>query len=184
MAEQTATVEVLTAEVRVLMVGSRQVTLSVAAQLDKVSYDQIEPFGRVRTKHGEELIGRSMDGGTLVRAEMPARVFDVPYVNELTEKITVCDRLLSKGWLRLTFGKRSINVSLEDAKGCNIPEHSPYYFAPRNQDGTKPEEQRCAHWLANGMDDEIEADIAAHDEAKARSDWYWSLPLIVLAGLK
>lgn len=45
---ETATVEVLTAEVRVLMVGSRQVTLSVARQLDDVSPDEIEPFGRIR----------------------------------------------------------------------------------------------------------------------------------------
>ena len=44
-----ARVEVLTAEVRVLMVGSRQVTLSVYGQLDYAKPDQIEPFGRVRT---------------------------------------------------------------------------------------------------------------------------------------
>lgn len=44
----TATVEVLTAEVRVLMVGNRQVTLSVYRQLDIVSTGEIEPFGRVR----------------------------------------------------------------------------------------------------------------------------------------
>jgi hypothetical protein len=43
----TATVEVLTAEVRVLMVGSRQVTLSVYRQLDRVPPGDIEPFGRV-----------------------------------------------------------------------------------------------------------------------------------------
>ena len=46
---QTATVEVLTAEVRVLMVGSRQVTLSVARQLDEAEPDWILPFGRIRT---------------------------------------------------------------------------------------------------------------------------------------
>lgn len=44
----TATVETLTAEVRVLMVGSRQITLSVARQLDYAPYDDIEPMGRVR----------------------------------------------------------------------------------------------------------------------------------------
>ncbi len=44
-----ANVEVLTAEVRVLMVGSRQVTLSVARQLDEVKPDDVTPFGRVRT---------------------------------------------------------------------------------------------------------------------------------------
>lgn len=49
-----ATVEVLTAEVRTLMVGSRQVTLSVYRQLDEVSpwtdhISTFEPFGRVRS---------------------------------------------------------------------------------------------------------------------------------------
>lgn len=45
---ETATVEVLTAEVRVLIVGSRQVTLSVFSQLDYAASGVIEPFGRVR----------------------------------------------------------------------------------------------------------------------------------------
>lgn len=50
-----ATVEVLTAEVRALMVGSRQVTLSVYRQLDQVDPFEVpltegfEPFGRVRS---------------------------------------------------------------------------------------------------------------------------------------
>jgi hypothetical protein len=48
MAIATATVEVLTAEVRVLMVGSRQVTLSVYRQLDETLPECIEPFGRVK----------------------------------------------------------------------------------------------------------------------------------------
>lgn len=48
MADQTtATVETLTAEVRVLMVGNRQVTQSVAKQLDVVSIFQIEAWGRI-----------------------------------------------------------------------------------------------------------------------------------------
>jgi hypothetical protein len=45
----TATVETLTAEVRVLIVGSRQVTLSVFRQLDEVHPEEIKPFGRVRS---------------------------------------------------------------------------------------------------------------------------------------
>jgi hypothetical protein len=42
-----ATVEALTAQVRVLMVGSRQITLSVYWQLDDVDPDEVEIFGRV-----------------------------------------------------------------------------------------------------------------------------------------
>ena len=50
---ETATVEVLTAEVRVLMIGSRQVTLSVARQLDCIDPYEIQPFGRIKlgTRH-------------------------------------------------------------------------------------------------------------------------------------
>ena len=74
-----ATVEVLTAEVRVLMVGSRQVTLSVARQLDQVEPDDIEPFGRIRSSSGPrprlpfaaadqiEVVGADRHG-TLVRS--------------------------------------------------------------------------------------------------------------------
>jgi hypothetical protein len=46
----SATVEVLTAEVRVLMVGSRQITLSVYRQLDEVAFHLLTPFGRVRSE--------------------------------------------------------------------------------------------------------------------------------------
>jgi hypothetical protein len=50
-APQNATVTSLAAEVHVLMVGSRQVTLSVAKQLDRVSLEDFgfTPFGRIRT---------------------------------------------------------------------------------------------------------------------------------------
>jgi hypothetical protein len=88
---KTATVETLTAEVRVLMVGSRQVTLSVFKQLDSVDPetddgDHFQPFGRVRS--GEkirdwdrvdkpymtdpwlELIGRDDRTGVLVRMQI------------------------------------------------------------------------------------------------------------------
>jgi len=72
---KTATVETLTAEVRVLMVGSRQVTMSVYNQLDEVDYDDIHPFGRVRPKGDDSyiwLVGRHEASGTLVRARIPA----------------------------------------------------------------------------------------------------------------
>lgn len=45
----TATVETLTAEVRVLKVGNRQITKSVYLQLDSMPpSDEFHPFGRVR----------------------------------------------------------------------------------------------------------------------------------------
>jgi hypothetical protein len=67
-----ATVEVLTAEVRVLMVGSRQVTLSVYNQLDWAHYTDIEPFGRVNPKgtlaDHVYVVGRERESGGLVRS--------------------------------------------------------------------------------------------------------------------
>jgi hypothetical protein len=76
MTTTTARVEVLTAEVRVLMVGSRQVTMSVYSQLDQVEHhDHIEPFGRVAPRDADSdrvyvvgASGRDADRGTLVRA--------------------------------------------------------------------------------------------------------------------
>jgi hypothetical protein len=47
---KTATVTTLTAEVRVLMVGSRQVTQGVFDQLDIVEWDDMTPMGRVTIK--------------------------------------------------------------------------------------------------------------------------------------
>lgn len=49
----TAHVEVLTAQVRTLVVGKRQVTASVAKQLDWVDPDKILPFGRIRVNNPE-----------------------------------------------------------------------------------------------------------------------------------
>jgi hypothetical protein len=72
MSAETATVEVLTAEVRTLMVGSRQVTLSVFKQLDTVLPKDIEPFGRVRDGRDNsvsvDVVGRDRRTGALVRS--------------------------------------------------------------------------------------------------------------------
>ncbi len=75
MTTTAARVEVLTAEVRILQVGSRQITLSVARQLDQADPGDIEPFGRIRTGARNpnsatdivEVIGAARDG-TLVRS--------------------------------------------------------------------------------------------------------------------
>ena len=74
MTTTAARVEVLTAEVRVLMVGSRQVTLSVYSQLDGVAFNAIEPFGRVRPRDTSSreirVVGRD-EAGNLVRSWLP-----------------------------------------------------------------------------------------------------------------
>ena len=78
MASATATVETLTAEVRVLMVGRRQVTMSVFRQLDTVDWQEwktLELFGRVRETRKDEkkflhVVGRVKDTGVLVRSKI------------------------------------------------------------------------------------------------------------------
>lgn len=73
-----ATVTTLTAEVRTLVIGARQVTLSVFNQLDSVDYTAIEPFGRVSPRgaawHELHVVGRATRGvsvGALVRSWVP-----------------------------------------------------------------------------------------------------------------
>jgi len=69
-----AHVQVLTAEVRTLVVGSRQVTMSVYNQLDAVPPGSIEPFGRVNPKDANEkwmfVVGRHVASGVLVRSSV------------------------------------------------------------------------------------------------------------------
>jgi hypothetical protein len=70
---ESARVEVLAAEVRVLQVGDGQVTRSMYRQLDEASVERFEPFGRMRDdkrnpKEGVlQLVGRDTTTGTLVR---------------------------------------------------------------------------------------------------------------------
>jgi hypothetical protein len=74
-------VEVLTAEIRVLQVGSKPVTLSAARQLDSVDGAAIKPFGRVRidpkpTDGLIEVIGSV--NGILARSSAHARKVECP----------------------------------------------------------------------------------------------------------
>ena len=70
-----ARVQVLTAEVRTLVVGSRQVTLSVYGQLDCGPHSQIKPFGRVHPKDADRsdiwVVGQHKADGALVRSRAP-----------------------------------------------------------------------------------------------------------------
>lgn len=78
-------VEVLTAEIRVLQVGSKPVALSAARQLDCVDAAAIRPFGRVRIdpKPADgliEVIGSA--DGILARSSARARKVECPgYAN-------------------------------------------------------------------------------------------------------
>ena len=70
--DESASVEVLCAEIRVLQVGNLQLTHSMYWQLDEAAPKQFEPFGRVkdnkrRLKDGVLLVGRDSKTGALVR---------------------------------------------------------------------------------------------------------------------
>jgi hypothetical protein len=81
MTSATATVETLSAEVRVLTVGRRQVTMGVFRQLDTVDWTEqktLELFGRVRETRKDEkdllhVVGRVKDTGVLVRSRINPR---------------------------------------------------------------------------------------------------------------
>lgn len=77
----TATVQTLAAEVRVLVVGNRQITTGIARQLDTVRSAEIEPFGRIAGKaigkpsmRRVYVVGRSKTTGALVQAEAAAAI--------------------------------------------------------------------------------------------------------------
>jgi hypothetical protein len=90
-----ARVQVLAAEVRTLVVGSRQVTMSVYNQLDCVPHSEVKPFGRVNPKDADRseiwVVGRHKTGGALVRARTPC-VGDVldrePFIKASTDVAT------------------------------------------------------------------------------------------------
>ena len=90
-------VEVLTAEIRVLQVGSKPVTLSAARQLDSVDGTAIKPFGRVRIDPKPaagliEVIGSV--NGVLARSSARARNCECPgYASQhYRPPPTVCTR--------------------------------------------------------------------------------------------
>jgi hypothetical protein len=203
---QSARVDVLTAEVRVLMVGSRQVTLSVFRQLDTLwTTDQFEPFGRVRDGRASssrevQLVGRDTTTGALVR-----------YTSEPPDWSRWEGPRSFRHWLRHQKGLKggpypvaqSRNRSVmwtgqqqpNDYQICDGPYgwhvddgEPPNALRYRSEDGLQEyRNKRCAVDLADlkrewseqaqeELDELLEAE-EVHDKLKA-------LPLIVLAGLK
>lgn len=175
-----ARVTTITAEVRVLMVGSRQVTLSVAKQLDHVDLGGIEPFGRVRLGDRVEVIGRSREDGTLVLARLTDRPSRVPHISEddldpdVESMPIICDKMMTDydDLYRLRLGDRDIRLYVTAVSRCG--KH------PRGIASTG----ECGHWDPNGHEKPIRAAIRAWDEAVALYDKADALPLIVLAGLR
>lgn len=183
----TATVETLTAEVRVLMVGNRQITLSVARQLDTVKLADLEPFGRVRLdKDRNELlpqegrvIGRDKNTGSLALATYRLEV-SPPFLGleDLGKKITICGTTGRQehyyGYAYLVgYGRRRVYFGEDAIDKCGVEGHRP---------GAAVE--TCGKASTNGLDRLIQEKLTKHDAAEARHKAAAALPLIVLAGLR
>ena len=166
-----ARVEVLTAEVRVLMVGSRQVTLSVHAQLDQVKrWADIDPFGRVAPRDADSdyvyVVGastRDADPGTLVRARYWV-------VAQWRRQAAECRRVLP-------FARERNALKLELADPANLSRQWSLQDQIRQLDNAM---LGFHGWTAA----ELEETIRESAEAAERAAQWEALPLIVLAGLR
>tara|TARA_R110002020_G_scaffold6579_1_gene27955 strand:- start:4 stop:861 length:858 start_codon:yes stop_codon:yes gene_type:complete len=120
MASATATVETLTAEVRVLMVGRRQVTMSVFRQLDTVDWEKwetLELFGRVRGTRKDEqrllyVVGRVKDTGVLVRSNihLDSKTTELPKDRRL--EITYGSYAPNNSWLSYPKAVRKMRLDI------------------------------------------------------------------------
>lgn len=165
----TATVEVLTAEVRVLMVGSRQITLSVSRQLDRVPWRRCNPFGRIRDNndyHDKWIIGVDTETGALVRSILNSRP---KWTSDDDNRMKERYRKLSD----LEDTIKHYHGFLEQGHG-NYAEHI---------EAKKEEISRLKYVISEeeGFKAIIPDLQAAHDADLATFN---ALPLIVLAGLK
>jgi hypothetical protein len=165
-----ARVEVLTAEVRVLMVGSRQVTLSVHAQLDQVKPGQVEPFGRVAPRDADPdyvyVVGvstRDADRGSLVRSRYWTAV-------QWRRQAKECRRVMP-------FARERDALKRELADPANYSRQWSLQDQIRQLDNSM---LGFHGWTAAELDETVRESA---EEAGRAAQWE-ALPLIVLAGLR
>jgi hypothetical protein len=165
-----ATVEVLTAEVRVLQVGRRQVTLSVIRQLDWADAAEVEPFGRVRT--GDTPPGRvraissgSRDVKSATSVEIIGSASGVLVRSVSWRTVLTC----TSGGATACPEIRAINAELDRHKVRGQP-------PPR----MTPEYQRVFDKFAGHQ----VHDWVRYDPDQQTYEKWKALPLIVLAGLR
>lgn len=185
-APHSATVTALTAEVRVLMVGSRQVTMSVFSQLDEVEMERLTPMGRVRPKDAGRWAVGSADG-QLAKAWLNEYVFDGEWEEEHRERLQTLPKAMDDMRARIRDMPRSIAFAREraDDPGRN-PVGVPDLYR-REAERLPQELERLVRTLPK-----LEAEHAALVEAERQAEVrkaqriaaYEALPLIVLAGLR
>lgn len=184
-ATTTARVEVLTAEVRVLMVGSRQVTLSVYAQLDSAErVEHIEPFGRVAPRDAESgwvyVVGasqRDADRGTLIRA----RCHDAAWLRrEAARHRRLAETATERDSANDEHRRLADEHNRQAERGGNVwlrarELQNQFYLAKQELDRAG-----YGHWSADELTGQARTEEAA---AEIAAQWE-ALPLIVLAGLR
>lgn len=182
----TAMVETLTAEVRVVMVGNRQITQSVAKQLDRVGLDELSIFGRVKVTidgHDEHVIGRRIGGSDLVLASFDSYA-----------RARIC--VVDLGGIASEIGGSALPVMCGRSSGRGRSQRLDFYgteviipdmFMTYRNCG--PAYCECvAGWDARGSLGEIRRQVNEWSEVEAarvaRNTAASKTPLIVLAGLR
>lgn len=171
----TATVEVLTAEVRVLMVGSRQVTLSVYRQLDRRPSRLVRPFGRVSDKQDEQsyrcrsvfVVGCEIETGALVRSEHfvpkdgPTRLKKLVDRRGPTRRAYVNDQ------------RKSVEPFAEERR-----------VGERRENRQRRAARSDGVWFWDETEHDYQERLSAWHEDGSKYEAWTELPLIVLAGLR
>lgn len=179
MTTTAARVDVLTAEIRVLMVGSRQVTLSVYGQLDQVKPAEIDPFGRVAPRDADPdyvyVVGasaRDADRGTLVRSRRESMSALIKRADGLRDR---ADMIGERPDL-----KHERSELVERADYHDRPEHWKRANAITDRLG------QLDVWLRHETRtaEELIAESGATIDAAEDAAQWAALPLIVLAGLR
>lgn len=116
----TATVKAITAEVRQLVVGSRQITASVYNQLDRVGRNEIDPMGRVTPKDGAPgwvyVVGRHRSTGDLVSSSCPLKQESIEQVAVRATDYAMHKRALEAAEKRLAARGRAAEESEHEAE--------------------------------------------------------------------
>ena len=204
----SATVETITAEVRVLMVGSRQVTLSVAKQLDEIPLSKLRPFGRVKlSPHIELIIGADAETNVLCLSSMEYKVPETAHLvlpdDQRRLRPIMCDARCRDRDVRYD-DKNHRWLFTSDGWPCSLP-YIQVELRHKNgrmcwttgcsgirQDGTICEMSHhtaeCEHFdlrdYREAIENAVEKHIKAYQDEAARIEAAEKLPLIVLAGLR
>jgi hypothetical protein len=203
---ESASVERLSAEVRVVQVGSRQITRPMYRQLDEATFGRFEPFGRVRDNKRKpragvlQLVGRDTETGALVSydAQPPdwsASAGPEEFTHWLRHRHHIGEGFgHGPGLVVAIHHKFALRWNGTSKRVCDAP----YFW--HDKDGT-PEwvreyerprqlelrQQRCQvdlGELESQWQEKANSQLADLLEARARYDEFKALPLIVLAKLK